>query len=143
MMDNQAMANTVGQGKQPTGTPTAQTKTQEETSRGTRVLRGQSYASRHVVNKSRLMSLSKQDYKRKVSCFEMSISTVNVNVFCVKKECRLEALPIRRTRGCWYVKRVCVCGGGASMPFFYSRVNGTGERHPSASCFFSGPLSGH
>lgn len=38
MMDNQAMANAVGQGKQPTGTPTAQAKTQEETSRrGTKV----------------------------------------------------------------------------------------------------------
>lgn len=33
MMDNEAMANTVGQGKQPTGTPTAQAKTQEGTSR--------------------------------------------------------------------------------------------------------------
>lgn len=33
MMVNQAMANAVGQGKQPTGTPTAQAKTQEEASR--------------------------------------------------------------------------------------------------------------
>lgn len=76
----------------------------------------------------------------------MSISTVNVNVFC-PHECRFEGLLIRRTIGCWYVKRVCVYGWGrgvvASVPLFYSRVNGTGESHPSASRFLSGPLSGH
>lgn len=33
MMDNQVMANAVGQGKQPTGTPTGQAKAQGETSR--------------------------------------------------------------------------------------------------------------
>lgn len=92
------------------------------------------------------MSLSKQDYKWKVGCFEMSISTVNVNVFCPHKDCRFEGLLIRRTIGCWYVKRVWVCVWGwvvASMALFYSRVNGSGESHPSASRFLSGPLSGH